>query len=101
MRNIRATPESQTIYLQGSQVDEDVVILMNRVIEGVRGLTPPLVVFPADEAAVDVDVREGDGTQLLEVEIQPLAVDRIQVHVLGLLGEACFAPGIAGGWIGT
>ena len=51
------------------------VILVDRVRIRVGGFPSALVVLPADEAGIDVDVRERDGAQTLEIKVEHGAVD--------------------------
>ena len=46
------------------------VIIVNRVGIRVRITAPSLKVFPADEAAVDIDVRQRYGTKFLKVKVE-------------------------------
>ena len=64
------------------EVDVDVVVLVERVEVGVRLGPPALVVPPADEARVHVDVGQRHRAQLLEVEVEHVAVDGVEVQVV-------------------
>lgn len=39
------------------------------------------IVLPANQASVDVDIRQTNGAQLLEIEVENPAVDRIEVEI--------------------
>lgn len=41
----------------------------------------PLEVFTTHQAGIDVDIRQTDGTQLFEIEIENIAMNRIEVKV--------------------
>jgi len=46
------------------------VIIVNRVGIRIRIATPPLKVFPADKAAIDIDVRQRNRTKFLKVKVK-------------------------------
>ncbi|KUI71225.1 hypothetical protein VM1G_11746 [Cytospora mali] len=75
-------PLRQHVHLLRLHVDEHVVAVLQRVEVGVGFGPPALEVLAAHEARVDVDVGERDGAQLLEVEVQHVAVDGVQVQVV-------------------
>lgn len=57
------------------QVDEDVVVLGDRVGVGGGSLASSLEVLAVGQAGVDVVVAQRDGAQSLEIEIEDVAVD--------------------------
>ena len=61
--------------LEGLEVDEDVVVVVDGVGVGVRGLASALEVFAADQTGVDIDVGERDGAEPLKVKVEHGAVD--------------------------
>jgi len=67
-------------HLFGIQLQEDVVTLSNAMLVSPTVLSSSLEVLPVDETAVDVDGRERDGTELLEVEIQEVSVDLVRPY---------------------
>ncbi|KUI52661.1 hypothetical protein VP1G_10498 [Cytospora mali] len=72
----------QHVHLLRLHVDEHMVAVLQRVEVGMGFGPPTLEVLAAHEARVDVDVGERDGAQLLEVEVENVAVDRVQVQVV-------------------
>ena len=61
--------------LLGVELEEDVVALSDAVLVGPAALASSLEVLSADEAAVDVDRRQADRTQLLKVKVEQRTVD--------------------------
>ena len=53
------------------------VTLSHAMLVSPTVLPSSLKVLPIDETAVDVDGRERDGTELLEIEIQEVSVDLV------------------------
>jgi hypothetical protein len=62
-------------YFSRVKVDEHMVVFVDRVCIRVRVTTAALKVFSTYEAAVDVDVREGDGAHLFKVEVEGGTID--------------------------
>lgn len=62
-------------HLLGVELQEHVMALAHTVLVGPAALPPSLKVLSTYEAAVDVDRRKGDGTELLKVEVEQMAVD--------------------------
>ena len=52
---------------------------------------PDLKVFPAHEADVDVDAGEADGAELLEVEVEDVAVDGVEIGARQRLRQVLLA----------
>ena len=70
-----ASGSGNRFYLCCLKVDENVVIVMNRVCVCLRLAPSPLEVLPANKTPVNVDVGQGNGTDFLKVKIQHRSVD--------------------------
>lgn len=68
-------PVREHIYFLRFEVDENMVVLVEGMRVGRRGLAPSLKVLPVDETGVDVVVRKSNRTQALKVEVERRTVD--------------------------
>lgn len=69
----------QAIELQRGQVQKHVMRLSHRVRVSVCIGSPSLEILSAHQTGVDIDPSQRNRTELLEIEIQQMTVDRIQV----------------------
>jgi len=61
------------------QVEKHMMCLAHRVRVGVGIGTTPLKVLPAHQTRINIDPCQRDGAQLLEIEVQQVAVDGVQI----------------------
>lgn len=62
----------KTIDLLGQKIDVNVVSCFQAMRISMRPLASPLEVLPADETRVNVQIRQGDRAEPLEIKIQYL-----------------------------
>ncbi len=75
----------QAVHPLRAQVDEEMVVGVERVRVGVARRGAPLVEFAAGQAGVDVVLLQRHRAHMLEVKVERAAVDRVHVGALGAM----------------